>query len=84
MICEKCGKEIESEALFCPFCGKKQSNQKNPKKKIVLFTWGLISTCIVIILAIALTGICIILCHSPLKYFSGIFFFSKESSRVFY
>lgn len=39
MICEKCGKEIESEALFCKYCGNKVEMraenipQQNPNMK---------------------------------------------------
>ena len=35
MICNKCGKEIENEALFCPYCGEKVETieEFNEKKK---------------------------------------------------
>jgi len=54
MRCEECGKEIESGAVFCPFCGKKVVRQKEPRQSKACFVWGLVSSAIAIMLAIAL------------------------------
>ena len=29
MYCKKCGKQIDDDAVFCPFCGSKQKNESN-------------------------------------------------------
>ncbi|MEG1271227.1 MAG: tyrosine-type recombinase/integrase [Ruthenibacterium sp.] len=37
MSCIKCGKLLSADALYCPFCGKKQVRTKNPRQRR---TWG--------------------------------------------
>lgn len=33
MTCERCGREIPEEALFCPWCGKRQSGNAPPAQR---------------------------------------------------
>ena len=33
MICIKCGKEMQDDAVFCPYCGKKQTEKKAKPKR---------------------------------------------------
>lgn len=33
MICMKCGKELQDDAVFCSYCGKKQTKQQDAKTK---------------------------------------------------
>ena len=33
MNCVKCKKAIPEDAIFCPYCGKKQQSEKKKKKK---------------------------------------------------
>lgn len=51
MLCEKCGKEIPNNAVFCPNCGTKVLEKKKSKKK-----W-LIPLCVVLGAAIVGGGV---------------------------
>lgn len=33
LLCKKCGKDIPDGALFCPWCGKKQTTEKKVKRR---------------------------------------------------
>ena len=33
MLCQKCEKSIPSDAVFCPYCGKKLSGERTPRKR---------------------------------------------------
>lgn len=62
MFCWNCGKEIEDDLLFCPYCAMKQAGipEKKPKKKIPVRPLVYIVICTVILIA-SLTGILILM-----------------------
>lgn len=37
MFCKKCGKEIQNDSIFCPFCGTKQNEAKIEINDILIF-----------------------------------------------
>ena len=57
MTCKRCGKEVETGALFCPSCGEKVTIQESPvngktvkKKKGMSITAILILSCVLVVL----------------------------------
>ncbi len=48
--CRKCGKEIDNEAVICPFCGVQQkSNISAPVEDNGGFGWGLLGFCVPVV-----------------------------------
>lgn len=46
--CRKCGREIDDEAVVCPFCGVSQKPQSETVDKGG-FLWGLLGCCIPVV-----------------------------------
>ena len=67
MKCIKCGREIESNAEYCPYCGRKQKKNTNGRFKKI----------IIALLAIIVGGTC----GRIIGYFSASAFNNKSEEQ---
>lgn len=44
-FCRKCGREIDDEAVICPFCGVKQEKESQPVDNGGI-GWGILGCCV--------------------------------------